>query len=85
MSPSGLSDTSPDAEHVQSALLRQAGTARRFEMCREMTATVIALSRRALRRARPGLSEDELAIEWVAIHYGPTLADGLRRRLQEAG
>ena len=80
----GGSDTSPDAERVLSLLLRSAGPARRFEMCREMTSTMITLSRRALARARPELAPAELAIEWVAIHYGAEIADGLRRRARAA-
>ena len=76
----GLSDTSPLAARVVSDLLRRAGPARRFEMCREMTSTVLTLSRRALARARPDLGPEDLAIEWVAIHYGPELAAGLRSK-----
>lgn len=85
MDPGGLSDTSPDAERVRIELLRRAGPARRFEMCRSMTATMLALSRRALARTRPDLGPDELAAEWVAIHYGPGLAAGVRERLRARG
>jgi len=46
-----------------------------------MTTTMTALSRRALRRARPDLDDVGLSIEWVAIHYGPELAAGMRRAL----
>jgi len=53
-------------------------------MCREMTASMIALSRRALARARPDLGPAELSIEWVAIHYGAEIAEGMRRRLRAA-
>ncbi len=80
----GLSDTSPDAERVQFELMRRAGPAQRFRMCCEMTSTMVALSRRALSRARPELGPQELAVEWVAIHYGRALADGLRARLRAA-
>jgi hypothetical protein len=45
-----------------------------------MTAHMIALSRRALARARPDLGPADLAIEWVAIHYGAEIAEGMRRR-----
>jgi len=77
-----FSDTTPDAEAVRFELLRRAGPARRFRMCRELTATTIELSRRALARARPELGPEELALEWVAIHYGPALADGMRHRVR---
>jgi len=64
--------------------MREAGPAKRFQMCCAMTANMIALSRRALARARPDLGPAELSIEWVAIHYGADLAEGMRRRLRAA-
>jgi hypothetical protein len=77
-----VSDTSVEAAQVQYDLMGRAGPVRRFEMCREMTAGAIALSRRALARARPELSAIELSIEWIAIQYGTELADRVRRRLR---
>jgi hypothetical protein len=74
----------PNAARIQFGQLLRAGPAGRFRMCREMTAGVIALSRRALARARPELSPAELSIEWIAIHYGTEIAEGMRRRLRTA-
>ncbi len=74
-------DTSPEADRVQLELLRRAGETRRFGLCRSLTETVVALSRRALREAMPGASEDEVLLRWVALQYGDALAEGVRRRL----
>jgi len=47
-----------------------------------MTATVIGAARRALARAHPGISKQEIDILFVELHYGSDLADGLRRALE---
>jgi hypothetical protein len=80
----GRSDTSPDAQFVRDRLLRESSESDRFAMCRRMTAEVLALSRRALARARPELTPAELSLEWIAIHYGRDLADAMRRRVRAA-
>ena len=85
MTHAGLDDTSPEAAAVQLELMRQAGPGGRFRACLGLSRSMIAVSRAALRRSRPELGETELLIEWVSIHYGSVLADGLRRRLGIAG
>lgn len=74
-----ISDTSAEAERVQFEILRKAGPQRRFQLCRELTAAMVGLSRRALARARPELGEREVLVEWVAVHYGRELAEGFRK------
>jgi len=76
------SDTSPEVERVQLELLRRAGEARRFQLMRSLTSTVVDASRRALSETMPGASEQEVLLRWVEIHYGQALADGVRRRLE---
>ncbi|MFN7954090.1 MAG: hypothetical protein U0610_20360 [bacterium] len=78
MSTSRSADTSPDAERIQIELLR-------FELVRSLTASVVGQSRRALREQMPGASESDGMIRWVALHHGEALAEGVRRRLAEAG
>lgn len=78
-----LSDTHPDAERVQIELLRHATAAEKIAQCRALTAMAIALSRRAIARANPGLSTEEVESLWVELHYGRDIADRLRRHLQE--
>lgn len=85
VSTSRSADTSPDAERIQIELLRRAGETRRFERVRSLTASVVGLSRRALREQMPGASESDGMIRWVALHHGEALAEGVRRRLAEAG
>ena len=78
VSTSRSADTSPDAERIQIELLR-------FELVRSLTASVVGQSRRALREQMPGASESDGMIRWVALHHGEALAEGVRRRLAEAG
>ncbi len=63
-------------------LLRRAGDARRFALLRSLTSTVVDASRRALRDAMPGASEQEVLLRWVELQYGKVLAEGVRRRLE---
>ena len=74
-------DTSPEAHAAQVDLLRRATPARRFALMRSLTAHTISLARRAIQRARPELSEQEVLLEFVALHYGRELADAVRRHL----
>ncbi|MHB9029338.1 MAG: hypothetical protein ACYC9O_11275 [Candidatus Latescibacterota bacterium] len=76
--PKPLSDTDPKAEEFQIALLRRATVAERFALTRSLSRTVMQLSRRAIARANPGLSEQELDILFVKYHYGDQLAEKLR-------
>lgn len=74
-------DTDPDAERVQIELLRQAGTARRAGMALSLSAQVIGLAHRAIRRSLPGATEEEVRLRFVERHYGEELASDLRRFL----
>ncbi len=70
-------DTHPEAERVQIALIRKAGIARRIGIARSLSETAIKLSRRAISRANPQLSEQELNLVIVAHNYGRDIADRL--------
>jgi hypothetical protein len=74
-------DTDPDAEAVQIELLRRAGPTRRAAMALSLSAQVIGLARRALRRSLPNASEQEKSLRFVELHYGHELAAELRRFL----
>jgi hypothetical protein len=74
-------DTDRDSDKVQIALLRRAGAARRAAMALSLSAQVIGLARRALRRSLPGASEEEIGLRFVERNYGRELASGLRRFL----
>ena len=74
-------DTNPKVEKFQISLIRQASIAKRIARMRSLSQTVVQLSRRAIMRANPGLSEQELNLIFVSYHYGTELADRLRKYL----
>ena len=78
--PSDLSDSHPNAERVQLELLGSASVARRLALARSLSATAIQLSRRAIARANPDLSAQDLDLLFVEYHYGAALAECLRSR-----
>jgi hypothetical protein len=69
------------AEAVQIALLQKASTAKRFQLTRRLTQQTIQLARRAIQRANPEATEQELSLLFVEIHYGKELAAKLREYL----
>jgi hypothetical protein len=77
----GLSDTSDEIERIQTTLIRGLSVAERISMSRSLSQTAIQLARRAIRRANPHLSEREVELLYVALHYGEGLASALRARL----
>ena len=79
--PPRPADTSAEAERVQIDLIRAAPVSRRLGMAWSLSATVIGAARRALVRAQPHASAEEIDLRFVEIHYGPTLADALRADL----
>src|SRR4051812_6742908 len=76
-------DTRPETAAVQLGLLRKATVERRAAMARSLSATVIALSRRALRERMPGASEAEVMNRWLALNYGEDLARRVRDFVHE--
>lgn len=76
------SDTNPQAERVQIGLIREASVARRISTVRSLSQTAIYLSRRAIRRAKPLLTEREADLAFVANHYGEDLAERLALYLE---
>lgn len=67
-------DTHPKAEEVQIQLIRQATVAQRIARMSALTASLMKLSKRAIRRANPEASQDELDVLFVKYHYGEVLA-----------
>jgi len=78
-----LSDTSPEAEKVQIELLRKASNAQRLGLALSLTDLAIDLAKRAIARANPGLSQRELDLKFVEIHYGKDLAQRVREYLKD--
>ena len=75
-------DTALGAECAQVSLLREATVARRMAIAVSLSQTIIGLARSAIRRCSPNLSERELILQFVDLHYGPELAERLRADLE---
>jgi len=71
-------DTSPQSEKVQIELIRESSVSRRISRVRSLSQTTMYLSRRAIQRTNPFLSEREVDLAFVANHYGEKLAERLR-------
>lgn len=77
-----LDDTHPEVARRQIEMLRAAGFTRRAAIAIALSREVAAMSRRALRMARPDSSEREIDLAFVELHYGRDLAARLRRHLE---
>lgn len=75
-------DTHPKAEEVLIGLIRKASVAKRISRMHSLTRTILRLSKRAIAKAHPGLSEQELNMLFVKIHYGEELANRLQTYLE---
>ena len=73
-----LSDTHPDIQRLQIELARRMSPAEKIEQVRKMTDFVVRLSRRAIARANPELTGEEVDLRWVELCYGQKLAAELR-------
>lgn len=71
-------DTAPQAEKVQIELIRESSVSRRVSIVRSLSQTIMYLSRRAIQRTNPFMSEREVDLAFVANHYGENLAERLR-------
>ena len=71
-------DTAPKVERVQIELIRESRVCKRISKVRSLSQTTFYLSRRAIQRANPSLSEREVDLVFVSNHYGEKLAKGLR-------
>ena len=80
--PCRPADTTPEAERVQVDLLRAAPVWRRLQLACSLSAEVITAARRAIARADPTADPVECGIRFVGLHYGPTLAAGLRAEIE---
>jgi hypothetical protein len=67
-------DTSPEAEQVLIALLRQASVTRKVEMVANANRTLRELSLAGLRERHPGESAAQLRRRWADLWLGSDLA-----------
>ena len=75
MSPTPLTDTSPDAERLQIEFMRQAPSWRKADMLGQMYATVKQLATQGLRQRHPRASEAELRRRLADLLLGEELAE----------
>ncbi len=78
-------DTPPEVENVQVNLLRKAGPGKRFSITLSLSQEMIALSKQALKKANPGLSDNELTILFIKNCYGADTAEKVKKRMIEKG
>lgn len=78
-----LTDTNPEVESVLISLLRKLSMTQRIEQVLSFSTSIIKLSKRAISRANPALSEVEKNILFVEYHYGIELAERLRSFLNQ--
>ena len=74
-------DTHAQAEAVHLELMRRAGPARRAALAIRLSTSTIRASRRAIARRHPELDERGVQLLWAELHYGPSIAAALRKRL----
>jgi hypothetical protein len=74
-------DTRPEAEKVLISLLRNANTAQKFAQIRSLSQTAIQLSRRAIARANRDLTEQQIDLRFITLHYGKELANNVKKVL----
>lgn len=67
-------DTDEKTEAALVSIQRRLSFSQKFAQIRSLTETTIGLSRRAIQRAHPGISEDALNHFFVELHYGKELA-----------
>jgi hypothetical protein len=78
-------DTPPEVENVQVNLLRKAGPGKRFSITLSLSQEMIVLSKQALKKANPGLNDNELAILFIKNCYGADTAGKVKKRMIEKG
>lgn len=79
----GKRDTSNKIEEIHIQMLRKATIAKRFASTSSLSKTVVQLSKRAIRRNRPYITEQEVNDEFVSLHYGKELAEKVKRFIKE--
>lgn len=71
-------DTAPQAEKIQIELIRESSVSERISRVRSLSQMTMYLSRRAIQRTNPFLSEREVDLAFVELHYGKDLTEHLR-------
>lgn len=78
-------DTNPEVERVLISLLRNLTMEEKLNRTLNFSSSIINLSKRAIARANPELSEDERNLLFVKYHYGVELSNKLRSFQEQNG
>lgn len=76
-------DTNPEVEKFLISLIRNSSVTKRILQVQHLTKTMLQLSRRAISRANPKLSPNELDMLFIKYHYGDELANKYRASIEE--
>jgi hypothetical protein len=76
-------DTNPEVEKILISLLQQAPVSRKLKQVFSFSSSILKLSRRAISRANPDLSEQEKDILFVQFHYGNQLAEKFKTFIKQ--
>lgn len=76
------SDTSHEAEIVQLELVRQMPPSERVAKALRLTCDMMRLAKDAIRRRSPHLSDEEVRLQFIELHYGDQLAQEVRTYLE---
>ena len=76
-------DTNPEVEKLLINMIRSMSNTERFNKTFSLTSSAIKLSKRAILRANPDKSKEELDLLFVEYHYGKDLAAKLKKFLKE--
>ncbi len=77
-----FSDTPPEIDKMQLELLRKQTHTERCAKMLSLTKMTFRLSYRAIERANPGLSPQEIQLKFFELHYGKDLAERVRKDLE---
>ena len=78
-------DTNPEVERILISLIRTISMEEKLNRTLNFSSSIINLSKRAIARANPELSEEERNLLFVEYHYGVELANKLRSFQEQNG
>ena len=76
-----FSDTDPETARVHLELLRASSPERRLRLAFSLSQTTMSLALGGVARRLPGASPQDVALRFVALLYGPQLAEEVREHL----
>lgn len=78
-------DTSADAHAVQLELLRRMPPAKRLSQALHWSDQLRRMAFAALERRYPNDSAEQIKLKFIELHYGKSLAEGVRQVLSKKG